>query len=406
MAAKHSCMYCGGPVGPDGYCRECRLSQDFLRKAGNTSLYYYNLGLDRAKMRDLTGALEALKLSLRYNKTNVDARNLTGLIYYETGDTLEALRNWVMSVNYRQKNNPAVRYLKALRDDPRGMERENEAARSFNLALQHARRHAFDLAVLQLKKCISLSRHLLKADLLMALILMEQGRNGAAKKFLSRVLTIDRSQPLARHLLQEMGESEDSITRLASERDEDAETLFHYYGMEQRPGERPSKKVKADRKSGRRTVRGRRPGEQSLVRLSGIYMLAGIVIGVAIFYFLVAPGIRKTARETLSDTETTYNETLSAKNGQIETLNQTVSDLESKNEKLQKSADEMEQSVTDLTREVETLKRTARDPGTDTAASPGDAAGTETSENAAAARNNAGVIGITQEEVEDVIRNE
>ena len=78
MAGRKLCSYCGKPVGAGGYCTSCRLHQDFLRKAGNTSLYYYNIGLDRARVHDLTGAMDALKMSLRYNKTNVEARNLLG----------------------------------------------------------------------------------------------------------------------------------------------------------------------------------------------------------------------------------------------------------------------------------------------------------------------------------------
>ena len=74
MTGKKICLYCGKPVGPKGYCLGCGLGQDFLRKADNTSLYYYNMGLDRARVHDLTGAIEALGMSLRYNKSNIDSR--------------------------------------------------------------------------------------------------------------------------------------------------------------------------------------------------------------------------------------------------------------------------------------------------------------------------------------------
>ena len=63
--AEKTCIYCGGQVDENGYCLSCKLSQDFLRKAGNTSLYYYNIGLDRARMGNLTGARESLVMSLR-----------------------------------------------------------------------------------------------------------------------------------------------------------------------------------------------------------------------------------------------------------------------------------------------------------------------------------------------------
>ena len=91
MAGRKLCSYCHKPVGAGGYCTSCRLHESFLKKAGNTSLYYYNIGLDRARVHDLTGAMDALKMSLRYNKTNVESRNLLGLIYYEMGETVPAL---------------------------------------------------------------------------------------------------------------------------------------------------------------------------------------------------------------------------------------------------------------------------------------------------------------------------
>lgn len=42
---------------------------------------YYNLGLERARLRDLSGAAELLKKSLTFDKYQKDARNLLGLIF-------------------------------------------------------------------------------------------------------------------------------------------------------------------------------------------------------------------------------------------------------------------------------------------------------------------------------------
>ena len=51
----------------------------YIRRVSNT---YYNLGLEKAKVRDLSGAIVVLKKSLEFNKKNTNARNLLGLIYY------------------------------------------------------------------------------------------------------------------------------------------------------------------------------------------------------------------------------------------------------------------------------------------------------------------------------------
>ena len=76
MAGRRSCIYCGESVSVNGYCKSCGLGQGFLWKAGNTSEYYYNIALDRVGVRDLSGAIESLKMSLRYNKTNTNALTL------------------------------------------------------------------------------------------------------------------------------------------------------------------------------------------------------------------------------------------------------------------------------------------------------------------------------------------
>ena len=50
---------------------------------------YYNDALAKASVRDLSGAIESLKTSLKFNKLNIDARNLLGLIYFEMGEVVE-----------------------------------------------------------------------------------------------------------------------------------------------------------------------------------------------------------------------------------------------------------------------------------------------------------------------------
>ena len=84
------CPHCGAQVRKNGYCSECYLPLSMLKKAQNTSNYYYNIGYDRASARDLSGAIESLLQALRYNKRNVPARNLLGLIYYEMGEAVQA----------------------------------------------------------------------------------------------------------------------------------------------------------------------------------------------------------------------------------------------------------------------------------------------------------------------------
>ena len=59
-------------------------------RARQLSWLYYNQGLEQAAARDLSGATTKLRQSLQLNKRNIQARNLLGLIYYETGEVIAA----------------------------------------------------------------------------------------------------------------------------------------------------------------------------------------------------------------------------------------------------------------------------------------------------------------------------
>ena len=71
----------------------------------------YNLGLERAKSRDLYGATLFLKKSLAFNNKNSNARNLLALIFYEEGEITEAAVQWLISRDLVKNDvNPANEY--------------------------------------------------------------------------------------------------------------------------------------------------------------------------------------------------------------------------------------------------------------------------------------------------------
>jgi len=429
--ARQKCLYCGGEVKENGYCRACGLSRSFLKKAKNTSLYYYNTALDRARFHDMTGAVEALRMSLRYDKKQIEARNLLGLCYYATGEAVSAMSQWIISANYQPKDNPAVRYLKELRDDPKTLQKVNRISRQFNQALELAGKHEFDQAMLQLKKCIQDDKNLVKAYLLMALISLEQNRKGPARKYISRVVAIDRTNPVALHYLREMGESEENISRLAEEGAENAEELFDYYGMEADEDARPARKIHPERKTGRRTTGVRNLREQNLARFSNIYMLTGILIGACVFYFLIVPGIRREAAAERAKSAAGYSRTIATQESEISYLEQSVDAVQTQLTDSENEKAEQSKEIEALQGEVKQLRESlmqaqvstegdapvmpegasTEEPQTTEAA--GDNATTEepgtykpTEKNAAAERNNANMNGASGEDIEGMIANE
>ena len=91
------CYNCGAELGKGDNCQNCGTNVKVYKKILMASNAYYNDALEKAGVRDLSGAIESLKISLRFNKLNIDARNLLGLIYYEMGEVVTALTEWVIS---------------------------------------------------------------------------------------------------------------------------------------------------------------------------------------------------------------------------------------------------------------------------------------------------------------------
>lgn len=112
------CMNCGAELTDSAYCPNCGCDVSVQKQAIVLSGLYYNQGLEKAQVRDLSGATDQLKRSLKFNKLNIDARNLLGLVYFETGEVVAALSEWVISKNIQPENNIAADYIRNLRRTP------------------------------------------------------------------------------------------------------------------------------------------------------------------------------------------------------------------------------------------------------------------------------------------------
>lgn len=336
------CLNCGAQVKKNGYCSACSMPQSVLKKAYNTSDYYYNIGYDKAAARDLSGAIESLNMSLRYNKKNIMTRNLLGLIYYEMGETILALSHWVMSDNYQASDNIAAGYLKELKQDSSKLEEADFIAKKFNTALGYAANYDYDLALIQLKSVLGTNPHFVKGYLLLALIHIQDSNYEKARAVIRKVLSIDRANPLAIHYLREMGDSDDNIIkfRMESQRADGMTTDSDYLDriaadvvddedILNNPRKKKiiiSRKEQANVKSLDKEVR--------FVKYSGMYMLLGLILGILLMSFVVFPGKkRKLVRDNEAELDL-YSEQLAVKNSsikalndQIERLNQELEDL-------------------------------------------------------------------------------
>lgn len=170
---------------------------DYMQKIQFAANSYYNRGLEMARERDLSGAATSLKRALQFNKYHTDARNLLGLIFYEMGETSDALTQWVISINLQPDGNLADHYLDEVQRKPGQLEIASQTIKKYNQALIHAQNGSDDLAVLQLKRIVEEKPNFVKAHLLLAVLYMEHEDFTKAGKSLYKVLQIDRNNQKA-----------------------------------------------------------------------------------------------------------------------------------------------------------------------------------------------------------------
>ena len=112
------CYQCGNRLSKEDFCTGCGADVGVYKKILAMSNYYYNDGLAKANVRDLSGAALSLRQSLKYNKRNMEARNLLGLVYFEMGEAVLALSEWIISKNLEPVKNIADEYINALHESP------------------------------------------------------------------------------------------------------------------------------------------------------------------------------------------------------------------------------------------------------------------------------------------------
>ena len=271
---------------------------DYVKRNHQIANSYYNLGLEKAQIRDLSGAAECLKKSLHFNKYQTDARNLLGLIYYEMGEVADAIVQWVISLNLQPEDNRCDYYLDEIQRKPGRLEMASQTVKKYNQALWYAQTEAYDLAILQLAAAVEENDHYVKAQLLLALLYISQENYTRAGKALRRVLQIDRSNQKA---LWYMSIVKENTGRAEVERQR-MDNAFSHTRLEEDNHIRPP----TDKES---------TGGQVVLNI-----LIGVVLGVAAFMTLVMPSIEERLNSEHNQEIIRYSEQLSQSNIRIDQL--------------------------------------------------------------------------------------
>ena len=198
------CYNCGCRLSEHDFCTACGADVSLYKKVIHVSNMYYNEGLEKAGVRDLTGAVTSLRQSLKFNKNNTRARNLLGLVYFELGESVSALQEWVISKNIRPKKNIAGEYIDKVQSNAGRLESINQTIRKYNRALALCHQDSRDLAVIQLKKVLSMNPRFVRAHQLLALLYMERQDWERAERELRKCREIDRNNHQTLSYLKEV----------------------------------------------------------------------------------------------------------------------------------------------------------------------------------------------------------
>ena len=317
------CYNCGAPLTASNYCGKCGADVTVYKKIIMASNALYNEGLERANIRNLSGAIESLKKSLQFNKMNISARNLLGLIYFEMGETVEALSEWVISKNYQSRDNAAGYYLNEIQNNPARLDVINQTIKKYNQALVYCRQDSRDLAIIQLKKVLSLNPKLVRGHQLLALLYMQEGKYDYANKYLRNASKIDENNTTTLRYQKEVSQKLGDISPKKQKKEE----LISY-------------------QSGNDTVIMPMHFKDNSAMQTIINIVIGVALGIAITIFLLIPGIRQRSKSESNEAIKAANDTISTKEQSILSLENQVSDLTKQVDAAKEEADGKETKLT------------------------------------------------------------
>ncbi len=263
----------------------------------NLAKLSYNEGLARARVRDISGAIEELNKSLKLYKYNTNARNLLGLCYFEIGEPVYAMSEWVISKNLQPENNIADNYLTELQKNSSTLNNMKESIKKYNQAVNYIRRGDYDLAKIQLKHLVAKSPGMLRAKGLLALLYLKDNEPKLARKELLKATGIDIGNRDINTYLKE------------------AERVLR--------GNKSQKKKNNDESSGISYI-------MNYSRVSIVNMIIGSILGVLVSLFLIFPTItQKYNSDRITRIINTNEENISVENNRA-AMEQTIEALNNK----------------------------------------------------------------------------
>ena len=139
-------------------------------------------------------------------------------LYFETGEVVAALSEWVISKNLQPTRNLASEYIGRLQANGNKLKAINDTIRKYNHALLLCREGHEDMASIQLRRILSQNPKLIKGYHLLALIQIKNGEWSRARRTLRKAAKIDKTNTTTLRFLREVDEQTGVTTRLEKQK--------------------------------------------------------------------------------------------------------------------------------------------------------------------------------------------
>lgn len=279
---------------------------EYTKKLVYLSNQWYNEGLKKANIRDLSGAIIALKKSLQFNQKNIAARNLLGLVYYGRGEVSQALVEWIISKNIKAHGNIANYYMKKVQESEGELEVINQAVKKYNMCLTYCHQNCEDLAAIQLRKVVSAHPTFVKAHQLLALIYMHTEQYAKARQSIRRAHMLDSTDEITLRYMHELKQLQKE--KVAQIRTEKEQTVSYTLGNETII--QPISTTLKD--------------NATLMTILNIAI--GIVVGATMVWFLAVPAVRKSMTAQTNRDIIAYSEQIVALENELDLLGRELDD--------------------------------------------------------------------------------
>lgn len=279
---------------------------EYTKKLAYISNQWYNDGLKKANIRDLSGAAISLKKSLQYNRDNIAARNLLGLVYYGRGEVAEAIVEWIISKNIKSHGNIANYYIKKVQEATTELEVIDQAIKKYNQCLVYCQQNGEDLAAIQLRKVISAHPSFLKAYQLLALLYMQTEQYAKARQLIRKAHRIDTTNEITLRYMHELKQLH--AEKAAKIKVEKEQSVSYNLG-----NETIIQPVSATLKD-------------NATLLTIVNIVIGIVVGAAVVWFLAVPMMRQRMNAKTNKEIIVYSEQIAALESELDLQEKELAD--------------------------------------------------------------------------------